>query len=674
MKRLFLIAAILMCTLTPVRSQYDTNRFMNLGRQALIDGKYATAIDNFNILLRLNTRQYNAYFFRGIAKYNLGDYTGAERDFDQALLINPIYTPAYHYRAIARSMSGKYESALSDLERAVELRPDYYGLYFSRGVTHLLSQQFEKAIEDFNMFIKCEPKEVDAYLNRGASYLYSGDTLASLKDYDKAITLNSFEPEGYIRRSRVYSLMKRYDEALSDLDRAVELDSTNSFAYFNRSIIRFETKDIEGAMSDIGKVIDADPKNALALYNRAIMCSQTGDWNRALSDYDAVISINPGNVLAYYNRAMLLTRMERYEEAVDDLSQAIDLYPDFAKAYLDRSYLYGNLGKEKEAYTDYQTAKNKIEKYRSINENGSFESAMADTSGRFESLLALDSDFAKRDFNENLLQNRDVEIASIPFFTVNAAGENLADSDRLPENLAGRFSSALLSDFLASIPAQVSYNYDKESVVTDNSGMIKMLEKSLLEEELSSEHKSKTYFAIAVLESESRQFNKALESYDMALVESTSASDSAIILMNRGALKAGIIDFISSIESNVRTLSLDNAGTARARVRDNVVSEYDYSDAIADMRKAVELLPQMPYFHYNIANLLCKNKNLPEAVAEYTEALRLYPEFQEAYYNRALIHIYIQEREKGCIDLSKAGELGIKDAYSVIKKYCSTNR
>ena len=80
------------------------------------------------------------------------------------------------------------------------------------------------------------------------------------------------------------------------------------------------------------------------------------------------------------------------------------------------------------------------------------------------------------------------------------------------------------------------------------------------------------------------------------------------------------------------------------------------------------------YFHYNIANLLCKNKNLPEAVAEYTEALRLYPEFQEAYYNRALIHIYIQEREKGCIDLSKAGELGIKDAYSVIKKYCSTNR
>jgi hypothetical protein len=43
----------------------------------------------------------------------------------------------------------------------------------------------------------------------------------------------------------------------------------------------------------------------------------------------------------------------------------------------------------------------------------------------------------------------------------------------------------------------------------------------------------------------------------------------------------------------------------------------------------------------------------------------------EAYYNRGLVHIYLQDREKGCLDMSKAGELGITDAYSVIKKYCS---
>ena len=32
--------------------------------------------------------------------------------------------------------------------------------------------------------------------------------------------------------------------------------------------------------------------------------------------------------------------------------------------------------------------------------------------------------------------------------------------------------------------------------------------------------------------------------------------------------------------------------------------------------------------------------------------------------------IYLKDKEKGCIDLSHAGELGVADAYGVIKRYC----
>ncbi len=37
----------------------------------------------------------------------------------------------------------------------------------------------------------------------------------------------------------------------------------------------------------------------------------------------------------------------------------------------------------------------------------------------------------------------------------------------------------------------------------------------------------------------------------------------------------------------------------------------------------------------------------------------------DAYYNRGLVLIYLKDKEKGCIDLSRAGELGVGDAYSV---------
>ena len=40
----------------------------------------------------------------------------------------------------------------------------------------------------------------------------------------------------------------------------------------------------------------------------------------------------------------------------------------------------------------------------------------------------------------------------------------------------------------------------------------------------------------------------------------------------------------------------------------------------------------------------------------------------EAYYNRALVYLSMEQKEKALPDLSKAGELGIYDAYSIIKQ------
>ena len=140
-----LVVCLLSCAVAQASyAQYDKDAFFMRGRMALADGKYAKAIENFNILAQLDTADYWIYFFRGIAKYNLGDLRGAKRDFDRSVRINPIFTSGYHYRGITESRFGDYDSALADLEKAISLRPGNIGLYFSRGVTYFLSQQFEK--------------------------------------------------------------------------------------------------------------------------------------------------------------------------------------------------------------------------------------------------------------------------------------------------------------------------------------------------------------------------------------------------------------------------------------------------------------------------------------------------------------------------------------------------
>ena len=666
LKHLVLIFVLLVAGIQQLDAQYDKDVFMMRGRQAIADGKYALAIENFNVLAQLDTSFHWTFFFRGIAKYNLGDIRGARNDFDRSVRLNPVFTNGYHYRGIAESRFGNYDQALADFQRAVELRPGYEGIYFSRGVTYFLAQQFDKAIADFDRYIRKEPKDPSAYLNRGASYLFLGDTLKALNDYNKAIKLDRFDPEGYVRRGRLYASQKEYDLALSDMDQAIELDTTNTFAYFNRAIMHYEQEKYKDAMDDLNRVLLDEPGNALTLYNRGLISAQLGAYDDALNDMDRVLNINPENVLAYFNRASIFIELGMYENALEDYDKAISLYPDFAKAYMNRSYVKNLLGRNREAKKDYDTAQKKVAEYRAknVSDAGSF----ADTTKKYSSLLSLDAEFAKKDFDDELLQHRDIDIRLRPLYKFVLTGEK----DNVTYALSRGYENPLITMFVNAQPAGVGVRNSE----------VQIGQKELADVEASAwaGESPELLFLRALYDCNGKQFNSALNYYGKAIEEAEGKSSGyqslyrAFYYMNRGVLRAEMIDFISSIGSNVQVLAMDDSGSTRARVRDQVVTQYEYTDAIEDMKKASEIAPDMPYAYYNLGNLYCLSSEYVNSIDNYTKAIELYPYMGDAFFNRGLVLIYLKDKEKGCIDLSRAGELGVGDAYGVIKKYCEDEK
>ena len=644
-------------------AQYDKDAFYYRGRRALADGKYAQAIENFNILTQLDTADYWTFFFRGIAKYNLGDIRGARQDFDRSVHINPVFTSGYHYRGITESRYGNYDQALADLQHAIDLRPGEIGLYFSRGVTYFLSQQFENAVKDFDKYIRKEPKDPSAYLNRGASFLFLGDTLKAVADYNKAIRLDRFDPEGYVRRGRVYASQKKYDLAIDDMDKAIELDTTNTFAYFNRAIMYYEREKYREAMTDLNRVLQDEPGNALTLYNRGLINAQLGAFEDALDDMDRVLNINPENVLAYFNRASIFIEMGLYKNALEDYDKAIELYPDFAKAYMNRAYVKNLLGDLKSSKKDYETAQQKVREYRekNVSDIGSF----ADTTKKYSSLISLDADFAKKDFNDELLQHRDIDIRLRPLYKFVVTGQK----DDTNYALNRGYENSLITRFKAVLPVGVDV---KNEPVHMSDETIAAVEAAAY---AGGDATAEMLFLRALYEYEGKQFNSSLNYYGQASEKAQEAEDvsrmyEVFYRMNRGALRAEMIEFIASIESNVQVLSMDDAGTTRARVKDQVTRSYDYTDAVEDMKAAAEIVKDMPYVYYNLGNLYCLSSEHINSIENYTKAIELYPYMGDAYFNRGLVLIYLKDKEKGCIDLSRAGELGVQDAYGVIKKYC----
>ena len=59
-----------------------------------------------------------------------------------------------------------------------------------------------------------------------------------------------------------------------------------------------------------------------------------------------------------------------------------------------------------------------------------------------------------------------------------------------------------------------------------------------------------------------------------------------------------------------------------------------------------------------------------EAITDYTKAIEINPEFSDAYFNRGIAKIIIDEKEAGCSDLHKARDLGDEQANDEINEFC----
>ena len=89
---------------------------------------------------------------------------------------------------------------------------------------------------------------------------------------------------------------------------------------------------------------------------------------------------------------------------------------------------------------------------------------------------------------------------------------------------------------------------------------------------------------------------------------------------------------------------------------------------VADLTDAIKLDHDNQYLYYNRGCAYLYNKDYTLAIDDFTRAIAIDQRLAEAFYNRGLARISAGNRQEGIADLSKAGELGLYGAYSVIKK------
>jgi tetratricopeptide (TPR) repeat protein len=159
-----------------------------------------------------------------------------------------------------------------------------------------------------------------------------------------------------------------------------------------------------------------------------------------------------------------------------------------------------------------------------------------------------------------------------------------------------------------------------------------------------------------------RQYADKIAELSAAIMRSPSAE----LYFNRGVVRTDMIDFVAGLENPYQRISVDT--DPANQLYGSALRGYDYSEAVTDFSTAIKRAPDFAEAWYNRGVLLARAGQLADAFEDFSRAIAIDPRFAEAWSNRGMVQIRMKDTRKGCLDLSKAGELGLSSAYEMLKK------
>jgi tetratricopeptide (TPR) repeat protein len=211
-------------------------------------------IKGFTKAIEANPRDAKAYFLRGIANQEKGDYAQAIADFAKALEINPRDVQVYLKRAEAYGDKKQYDQAIADCTRVLEIDPRNSEAYLARGSFYGRKGQLDQAIADFTRAVEMNPRDWLAYNYLGYAYSRKRQFDQAIVNFTKALEINPMSVKSLVNRGHAYREKGQYDLAIADYTKALRNAPGSVEAYEGRAKAYLAKKEYDKSWEDVRKV------------------------------------------------------------------------------------------------------------------------------------------------------------------------------------------------------------------------------------------------------------------------------------------------------------------------------------------------------------------------------------------------------------------------------------
>uniref|UniRef100_G1K951 Tetratricopeptide repeat domain 6 n=1 Tax=Anolis carolinensis TaxID=28377 RepID=G1K951_ANOCA len=225
--------------------------------------------------------------------------------------------------------------------------------YCRRGAIYRKLGKMQAAMDDLEKAINLEPALIDAYWHRHLIFLYQNKTLPALEDLNFIIKYNKTHADAYLSRADIYKKQGDNSLAIINYTLAAKSRPTDDEIYYKRGEAHEDEGDLQLAIDDYTKCLYYNPKRTDALMKHGIYYFNKSAWNAAVNDFTTFHFCNHKVSQTYRGRAYL--KLEKYEKAAEDLCAAIHLNPCNWIAYYYRGCILRKLH-PKQALQDFSVS------------------------------------------------------------------------------------------------------------------------------------------------------------------------------------------------------------------------------------------------------------------------------------------------------------------------------